>query len=87
MKKARHQCWAARLVCEDGRIVERGTHTELLGLRGRYAQTWEWQEQSERRAQAATHLEDELATWPDSGGPGGQEPGSEPPARGPEVER
>lgn len=31
------------LVVEDGTIVERGTHAELLGLRGRYWSMWEAQ--------------------------------------------
>jgi ATP-binding cassette subfamily C protein len=31
------------LVVEDGRIVERGTHFELLAKRGRYAELYETQ--------------------------------------------
>jgi ATP-binding cassette subfamily B protein len=34
------------LVMEQGRIVERGTHLELLALRGRYAQMWALQQAS-----------------------------------------
>ena len=32
------------LVMEQGRILERGTHAELLELRGRYAQMWQLQQ-------------------------------------------
>jgi ATP-binding cassette subfamily B protein len=32
-------------VLEDGRIVERGRHVELLVLRGRYAEMWARQQQ------------------------------------------
>ena len=31
------------LVVEDGRIVERGTHTQLLARRGRYTRLYETQ--------------------------------------------
>jgi ABC-type transport system involved in Fe-S cluster assembly fused permease/ATPase subunit len=40
------------LVMEHGRIVERGTHAQLLALGGRYAEMWQLQ-QSERVANAA----------------------------------
>ena len=33
----------AILVVEDGRIVERGTHTELLAAEGRYAELYRTQ--------------------------------------------
>ncbi|MCX7673269.1 MAG: ABC transporter ATP-binding protein/permease [Thiobacillaceae bacterium] len=34
------------LVLEDGRIVERGTHAQLLALGGRYAQLWRLQQRA-----------------------------------------
>jgi len=41
------------LVMERGRILERGTHVELLGLGGRYAEMWRLQQSSaEREAEA-----------------------------------
>ena len=36
------------LVMHDGKIVERGTHPELLRLRGRYSSMWERQTQAAR---------------------------------------
>jgi len=39
------------LVIEDGRIVERGRHVELLALRGRYAEMWARQQQEEAPAE------------------------------------
>ncbi len=41
------------LVLEQGRIVERGTHPELLAARGRYAQMWSLQ-QNQAQPEAAT---------------------------------
>jgi hypothetical protein len=31
------------MVLEDGRLVEKGSHEHLLGLKGRYFQLWELQ--------------------------------------------
>ncbi len=41
------------LVLEDGRIVERGRHVELLVLRGRYAEMWARQQEAEPPAEAS----------------------------------
>ena len=40
----------AILVIEDGRVVERGTHAELLALRGRYEELYRTQFQEEGSA-------------------------------------
>lgn len=36
------------VVIEGGRVIERGTHTELLNLNGHYAQMWAMQQQEEQ---------------------------------------
>jgi len=33
------------LVMDHGKIIERGTHTELIGINGVYAQMWQMQKQ------------------------------------------
>ncbi|WP_263769982.1 ABCB family ABC transporter ATP-binding protein/permease [Propionivibrio soli] len=42
------------LVMDDGRIVERGSHSRLLGLKGRYAQMWALQQQQDEEAERET---------------------------------
>jgi ATP-binding cassette, subfamily B, heavy metal transporter len=42
------------LVMEQGRIVERGTHAELLALDGRYAEMWRLQQSGEDEPPAAS---------------------------------
>jgi ATP-binding cassette subfamily B protein len=37
------------LVMGQGRIIERGTHLELLALQGEYAQLWNLQKQEEQQ--------------------------------------
>ncbi|CAK7227297.1 ATP-binding cassette-type vacuolar membrane transporter Hmt1 [Sporothrix curviconia] len=41
------------IVLHAGSIIERGTHTELLAMKGRYASMWESQSQAEQAAIAA----------------------------------
>jgi ATP-binding cassette subfamily B protein len=56
------------VVLEGGRIVERGTHAELLALGGRYKRTWDLQERREsevaRAARLAAELDSDLASDP-----------------------
>ena len=35
------------LVMDQGRIIERGTHLELVEFNGKYAEMWQMQERSE----------------------------------------
>lgn len=52
------------IVLHAGSIIERGTHTELLALKGRYASMWEKQSQAEQAAvearTATAHAKDLL---------------------------
>ena len=52
------------LVLEEGRVVERGRHEELVDLGGRYAEMW-------RRQQEAAEVEASGGEGPESGGEGG----------------
>jgi len=45
------------LVMEQGRILERGTHAELLAHGGRYAQMWRLQQQASERADELPAIE------------------------------
>jgi ABC-type multidrug transport system fused ATPase/permease subunit len=51
------------LVLDDGRIVERGTHDELIDIGGLYRELWQAQQLKGQRAQAA-RLAAEHAAWP-----------------------
>ncbi|PQE15591.1 Heavy metal tolerance protein [Rutstroemia sp. NJR-2017a BBW] len=44
------------LVLHAGQVVEAGSHTELLALKGRYAQMWKKQIRAERAAEAASQM-------------------------------
>jgi ATP-binding cassette subfamily B protein len=45
------------LVLDGGRIIEQGTHAELLAAGGAYAEMWELQQREAREAQAAGQAE------------------------------
>jgi len=46
------------IVIHQGKVVERGTHKELLGLQGTYAAMWEKQTRSEREVAEAPKAEE-----------------------------
>ena len=46
------------LVLHEGKVAERGTHTELLAMKGRYAGMWKKQVRAQRAAEEAKVLKD-----------------------------
>ena len=48
------------LVLEEGEVLEKGTHEQLLAGDSWYAKTWTWQEKNQVEQQAAAELEAEL---------------------------
>lgn len=46
------------LVLHEGRVVERGSHTELLAMKGRYAGMWKKQVRAQKAAEEAKALKD-----------------------------
>ncbi|KAI7651519.1 hypothetical protein KC318_g15633, partial [Hortaea werneckii] len=46
------------LVLHEGRVVERGTHNELLAMKGRYSGMWKKQVRAQRAAEEARVLKD-----------------------------
>ena len=48
------------LVLEEGEMLEKGTHEQLLAGNSWYAKTWSWQEKNQVEQQAAAELEAEL---------------------------
>ena len=48
------------LVLEEGRVLETGSHEQLLENKSWYASTWSWQEQSRIEGDVAAQLEAEL---------------------------
>ena len=46
------------LVLHDGRVAERGSHSELLAMKGRYAGMWKKQVRAQRAAEEAKALKD-----------------------------
>ena len=46
------------IVVHQGKVVERGTHKELLGLQGRYFAMWEKQTRTEKDATETPNAEE-----------------------------
>lgn len=54
------------LVLGEGKVVERGTHEELLGLKGKYASMWRKQIRAQKAAAEAQVLRDQAERLDDS---------------------